>query len=314
MIPYTVRRICLIAVTLLIVSMIVFAVAELLPGDVGRVILGQYATEEQVTQVDRELGADRPILVRYVDWAGKFLKGDWGRSFLLNTDIKTLILERLRNSLFLASFAFILVIPFSVFFGVIAALNHGRWIDKSLMIGGLSMIALPEFVAGVFVLYVFAVKLKWFPAISQVPEPNPSDWLRQFFLPSVPVMLVLFGYVSRLSRNGVVTVLRSNYVRTAILKGLPWTKVVCRHVLRNALLPTVGAAGVQFGYLVGSLVVIERLFSYPGLGQLTLNAAIGHDLPVLEAAVLAIAVVFIISNLVADLLYALLNPRVRITG
>jgi peptide/nickel transport system permease protein len=166
----------------------------------------------------------------------------------------------------------------------------------------------------VILIIVFAVELGWFPASSQVPSANPLDWFRQFLLPSLPLMFVLFGYISRMARAGTVEVLGSNYVRTAVLKGLPPGTVLSKHVLRNSLLPTITVVAVQFGYLVGGLVVIETLFNYPGIGKLTLDSALGHDVPVLQAAVLVTALVTMLMNLFADLSYALLNPRIRLSG
>jgi peptide/nickel transport system permease protein len=306
------RRIGLTLITLVIVSMVVFAAAQVLPGDVGRSILGPYASQAQVDSLDHSLGNDRPLPVRYGDWATSYLRGDWGTSPVQNTAVRPLVLERFKNSVFLGVFALVLIVPFSIAMGVLAALHHGRALDRVISIAGLSFIALPEFVIGVVLLVVFAVKLGWFPVISQVPGTNPVDWFRQLLLPSIPLMFVLFGYISRMARAGTVEALGSNYVRTAVLKGLPMRTVVWRHVLRNALLPTITVVSVQVGYLVGGLVVIETLFSYPGVGQLILTAADGKDLPTLEAAVLLVAVVYMISNLVADVLYAVLNPRVRL--
>jgi peptide/nickel transport system permease protein len=165
----------------------------------------------------------------------------------------------------------------------------------------------------VIVLVVFAVELGWFPVSSEVPSANPVDVVRQFFLPSIPLMLVLFGYIARMARAGTVVALDSDYVRTAVLKGLPRRTLIWRHVLRNALLPTISVVSVQVGYLFGGLVVIETLFNYPGIGKLLLDSAVGHDLPVLEATVLIVAVLYMLSNLVADSLYAVLNPRIRVS-
>jgi peptide/nickel transport system permease protein len=223
-------------------------------------------------------------------------------------------LERLKNSLILAGFSFLIIIPVSIGFGVLAGLYHGKAADRAITIAGLSLIALPEFVSGVILVIVFAVLLKWLPASSAVPTWNPGDILRQLLLPAIPLMLVLFGYISRMARAGTITALDSNYVRTAILKGLPRRVVIWRHVLRNALLPTVTVVCVQAGYLVGGLVVIETLFNYPGIGKLVLDSANGHDLPMLEATVLLIAVIYLIANLTADVLYAVLNPRVRLSS
>ena len=311
---FILRRIGLTLVTLVIVSMTVFAAAQLLPGDLGRTILGPYATKAQVDALNHELGADQPLPVRYWNWASDFVRGDWGTSPVQNVEVRPYVLGRFKNSLILAAFAFVLIVPLSITFGVVAALNYGKTLDRCITITGLSVIALPEFVMGVFLIVVFAVQLGWFPVISQVPGTNPVDWFRQLLLPALPLMFVLFGYVSRMARAGTVDALQSDYARTAVLKGLPRRTVVRRHVLRNALLPTITVVAVQIGYLVGGLVVVESLFSYPGIGQLILTAATGHDLPTLEAAVLLIALVYTVANLLADVLYAVLNPRVRLAS
>jgi peptide/nickel transport system permease protein len=311
---YFLKRFGLALITLVLVSVAVFAVAEVLPGDVGRTILGPYASNEQVERLNHELGNDRSLPVRYGDWIGGFVTGDWGESQLLSTPVRPLVSERLKNSLILGGFALLLIVPISIGLGVLAALHYGKFLDRLISVTGLSLIALPEFVGGVILLVVFAVELGWFPVSSDVPSANPVDVFRQLLLPSIPLMLVLFGYISRMARAGTVESLHSNYVRTAILKGLPRRTVITRHVLRNALLPTISVVLVQVGYLVGGLVVIETLFNYPGIGKLVLESAVGHDLPVLEATVLTVALLYMVSNLVADVLYAVLNPRIRLAS
>lgn len=311
---YVLKRLGLTLITLVLISFAVFAAAEVLPGDVGRTILGPYASQQQVDQLDHQLGADQPLVRRYLTWAGNFVRGDWGTSPIQNIEVRPLVLERLKNSLILGGFALVLIVPFSVLLGVFAALNYGKALDRIISIAGLSFVALPEFVVGVVVIVVFAVQLGWFPVSSQVPTADPVDVVRQCLLPAIPLMFVLFGYISRMARAGTIEALRSNYTRTAVLKGLPQRYVILRHVLRNSLIPTITVVSVQVGYLVGGLVVIETLFSYPGIGQLILNAATGHDLPTLEAAVLMIALIYTVSNLVADILVALLNPRVRLAA
>jgi peptide/nickel transport system permease protein len=308
------KRLGLALITLVLVSLVVFAVSGVLPGDVGRTILGPYATNEQVERLNHELGNDRALPVRYWEWISGFVRGDWGESFLLNVPVRSLVGERLVNSLILGAFALALIVPLSIALGVVAALHYGKPLDRLISVTGLSLIALPEFVAGVVLLVLFAVKLRWFPTSSEVPSANPVDWFRQLLLPSVPLMLVLFGYISRMARAGTVDALQSDYTRTAVLKGLPRRSVIWRHVLRNSLLPTISVVSVQVGYLVGGLVVIETLFNYPGIGKLVLDSAIGHDLPVLTATVLMVAVLYMVSNLLADTLYALLNPRIRLAG
>jgi peptide/nickel transport system permease protein len=312
MVRYLGRRLALSVLTLFLVSVIVFLVSSVLPGDVGRSILGRGATPAQVRIVDHQLGADRPVLDRYWHLVSGYVRGDWGHSPVLNTDVRPLVMRRFGNSLILALFAFVLVVPFSIVMGVVAALNHRRWPDRLISVTGLSLIALPEFVSGVILLVVFTVELGWFPSTAGVPSWSPVDWFRQLLLPAIPIMLVLFGYISRMARAGTVEALRADYTRTAALKGLPRRTVIVRHVLSNSLLPTISVVSVQIGYLVGGLVVVETLFSYPGVGSLAYSAVQSNDVTVIEAIVLSTAVLYMLSNLVADLLYAALNPRVRL--
>jgi peptide/nickel transport system permease protein len=311
MTPFLLKRLGLALITLVLISFAVFAVAQVLPGDVGRTILGPYATNAQVARLDHQLGVDKPLVVRYVNWITAFVRGDWGQSYLLNTPVRPFVLGRLLNSVVLAAFALLLTVPISIGLGVVAALNYGRVGDRIITIAGLSLIALPEFVIGVVLLVVFAVQLKWLPVSSSVPSWNPEDIVRQLLLPAIPLVLVLFGYISRMARAGTIVSLNSNYTRTAILKGLPRRTVIGRHVLRNSLLPTISVVAVQVGYLVGGLVVIETLFNYPGIGKLVLDSAQGHDIPMLDATVLMVAIIYMLANLTADVLYAVLNPRVR---
>lgn len=311
---FLIKRLGLVIVTLLLVSMILFAVAQILPGDVGRSILGPYASEQAVAQLDHQLGVDQPMPVRYWQWVTGFVSGHWGKSYLLDEPVRVVVLERLRNSVILGGFALALIVPISIVLGVLSALRYGTWFDRCTTIAGLSLIALPEFVSGVMVLVVFAVELGWLPVSSHVPTADPLDWFRQLLLPSVPLMFVLFGYISRMARAGTVEALRSNYVRTAVLKGLPRRTVIWSHVLRNSMLPTITVISVQTGWLVGGLVVTETLFNYPGIGKLVLDSAVGHDLPVLQASVLLIAVLYMGMTLLADVLYAVLNPRIRLSA
>jgi peptide/nickel transport system permease protein len=220
------KRLGLSLVTLFLVSVIVFAISDVLPGDVGRSILGRSATDEQVAALDHQLGYDRPLPERYWKLVSGYATGDWGTSPVLNVEVRPLVLRRFGNSLILAAFAFALIVPFSIFMGIVAALHNGRWADRTISITGLSLIALPEFVTGVILLVVFAVQLGWFPSSSSVPTANPVDWFRQLLLPSIPLMCVLFGYIARMARAGTVDALRADYTRTATLKGLPRRTVV----------------------------------------------------------------------------------------
>ncbi len=307
-----VRRLLFIVPTLWLVSVLIFSLAEIVPGDVGRTILGPYATPEQVAALDHQLGADRPIVVRYANWVGHFLVGRWGDSIVLGVPIRPLVFQRLWNSLQLALIALVVIIPVSIALGVLAGLKRDGPLDRSISVIGLSLTAIPEFVSGVILLVLFAVLLHWFPVTAAVsPGSKIPTRLHALILPAFPLMFVLFGYISRMARAGTVDVLESAFVRTAVLKGLPRRRVIFRHVLRNALLPTITVIGAQIGWLVGGLVVIETLFNYAGIGKLMIDSAIGHDVPVLEATVLLVAAIYMLSNLAADVVVAFLNPRVR---
>jgi peptide/nickel transport system permease protein len=298
--------------TLWLVSLGVFVVSELLPGDVAIFILGQQATPELLAVLRQQLGLNEPPPVRYVTWLTHFLRGDWGRSLALQVPIAELVLSRTVNSLVLAALALVLTIPVSIGLGLVAALRAGRFADRLISLIGLSGLALPEFVTGVVLIVVFSLTLHLAPASAQIPTgASPLSVLPALVLPAITLAVTLFAYISRMTRASAVEVLASDYVRTAVLKGLPMFQVVVRHVLRNALLPTVTVIGAQIGWLVGGLVVVEHLFGYPGLGDLLLFAALNKDVPLLEACVMVVASVYMLSNLGAELLFGVLNPRIR---
>lgn len=312
MVRFLLRRLGLLVPTLWLVSLLIFALAEVVPGDVGRTILGPYATPAQVGALRHQLGADRPLLIRYAAWLGNFAVGNWGDSIVLHRPVFSLVSSHLGNSLQLALLALLLIVPISLALGVTAGLHEDRPVDRVISVIGLSLTAIPEFVSGVILLVIFGVRLQWFPIIAE-PPPGAGflSRIHHLILPSVPLMLVLFGYIARMARAGIVGVMDSGYIRTAVLKGLPRRYVIIHHALRNALLPAITVIGSQVGWLVGGLVVVETLFTYPGLGKLIYDSAIGHDIPVLEATTLLVASIFMLSNLAADLAVALLNPRVR---
>jgi len=309
------RRLLLMVPTLILASLLIFALAEVLPGDVGRSILGPYATQEQVQLLNEKLGADRPLVVRYASWAGNFVTGDWGESALQKVPVRPLVLKAFGNSLILAGFALVLIVPTSIVLGMFSGLRRDSVLDRTITVSTLSMTVIPEFVSGVVLLYVFAVWLKWLPVSALPPDgSNFLDRLYYLILPAIPLMFLELGYISRMARVGTVQVLSMPYIRTAVLKGVPRSRVIFGHVLRNAMVPTVTVIGSQVGWLIGGLVVVETLFVYPGVGKLMVDAAKTHDVPVLEASVLMVAIVYMLANLVADIIVALLNPRIRMGG
>ncbi len=309
------RRLLLMVPTLILVSILIFALAEVLPGDVGRSILGPYATQEQVEILNKSLGADRPLYERYASWAAGFVTGDWGESLLLKVPVFPTVMKALGNSIVLAGFALIIIVPVSVVLGVFAGLRKDSFLDRGITISSLSLTVIPEFVSGVVLLYVFAVWLKWLPVTAMPPDGAPFvDRFYYLILPAIPLMFLELGYIARMARVGTVQVLAMPYIRTAVLKGLPRRRVIFGHVLRNAMVPTVTVIGSQVGWLIGGLVVIETLFVYPGIGKLMVDAAQTHDVVMLEASVLMVAVIYMVSNLIADIVVALLNPRIRMGG
>jgi len=309
---YIARRLLLLVPTLILVSMLVFALAEWLPGDVGRTILGPYATQGEVEMLNHKLGADRPLPARYASWLEHFVTGDWGTSPVLNVPVFPTVMKALGNSLLLASFALVIIVPTAIALGVYAGLRKDSILDRGITVSTLSLTVIPEFVSGVILLVIFAVALKWFPVTALAPEgSNLATRLYYLILPAIPLMLIELGYIARMARVGTLEVLAMPYIRTAVLKGLPRWRVIFGHVLRNAMVPTVTVIGGQIGWLIGGLVVVEALFSYPGIGKLMLDASTTHDVIMLEAAVLAVAVFRMLSNLLADVVVAVLSPRVR---
>lgn len=299
--------------TLFLLSIMVFFGGQVLPGNVGRAILGPFADQQAVEALNRSLGLDRPYIVQYWDWISKFVQGDMGTSYVFRAPVAPFVVDALGNSLKLALVAFILVVPLGILGGVVAALKSGRLLDRIISLGGLSATVLPEFVTGIVLILIFGVWLRWLPVAATWPEgAGFATQLYHLILPSLPLFLVLFGYIARMTRAGMIEALDSDYTRTAVLKGLPWSTVIRRHVLRNALLPTITVIATQTGYLIGGLVVVETLFRYQGIGSLIFTAARGKDFPVLEAGILTIGIVFAVATLAADLAYSLLNPRIRL--
>lgn len=310
---YILRRFGFMILTVLLTSLIIFWVTQWLPGDVARVILGREASETALEALREKLGLNQPIVVQYLTWLGGFITGDWGTSFSTNQPIRPLVLERLRNSLMLAAVTMSIAVPLSVGLGVIAGLNENKTADNIISIGSLSVVGLPEFVTGLILIQLFAFKLNIFLPNSSI-EPGATFWeaLPMLILPALTATLVLLAYVARLTRAGVVEELKKPYVRTAALKGLPQRTVIIKHVLRNALLPTITVIAISVGWLISGLIVIENVFNYPGLGRLMTFAIDRRDLPLLQAVTLVTVFGFSLANLVADLLYAYLNPRIRL--
>ncbi|MCT9934177.1 ABC transporter permease [Planotetraspora sp. A-T 1434] len=312
---YLLSRVGQIALTLLVVSLLVFVLCQVLPGNLAQTILGPHATADQVAILNHKLGADQPLWTRFFSWLKGFVTGDWGQSQLLQEPVFGLIMGRLGDSLLLAAVAFVTIVPISVIAGIAAGLKEAGPLDRFVSIGGVSLTVIPEFVSGVVLLSIFAIGLHWLP-VTAVAPPGSSFGVRleYLILPAIPLAFVLFGYIARMARAGTIDVLAQPYYRTAILKGLPRRRIVVSHVTRNALPPTVAVIAGQVTYLVGGLIVVEALFNYPGIGKLLLDSATGHDITVVQAATLTLGLIIMLANLLADVLFAVLVPRIRLGG
>jgi peptide/nickel transport system permease protein len=296
--------------TLVLLSMVIFAAGQLLPGDVARSILGPLADARAVAALNHQLGTDAPPLLMYGRWVFHLAQGDMGMSYAYRSPVAPFIGHALVKSLALAAVTSVIVIPLSIGAGIIAALNRGRWQDRLITLGGLSLTIVPEFVSGILLILIFGVWLRWLPISANTrPGTGVVEQVRHLILPSLPLVLILFGYIARIARAGMVDALEADYTRTAMLKGLPRYTVIVRHVLRNALLPTITVIAAQTSYLLGGLVVVETLFRYQGIGSLILTAARGKDYPMLEAGILTVGLAYILSAIVADVVIALLDPR-----
>jgi peptide/nickel transport system permease protein len=309
---FILRRLGLALVTLWLLSVIVFFTGQVLPGDPGRAILGPLAAPSAVHALDQQLGVDRPLITQYLSWITGLLHGNLGESYTYRSPVAPFIGAALVNSAKLAVLALIIIIPLGILGGVVAALRAGRFTDRVISVTGLSAATVPEFVSGIILIVIFAVWLKVLPvSASAGAGASALSQLDHLILPVIPLVLILFGYIARMARAGTIEALDSDYVRTATLKGLRRSTVIWRHVLRNSLLPTITVIATQTGYLFGGLVVVEYLFNYQGIGRLILTAAQGKDFPMLEAGVLTIGVVYMVATLIADVLYTVLNPRLR---
>jgi peptide/nickel transport system permease protein len=286
---------------------------SILPGDVGRRILGPFADARAVAALNEQLGTDRPLIVQYLDWIGGVLTGDLGDSLVFRRPVTEVLGPALQNSLKLALLAFVIVVPIAIIGGVSAALHEGGARDRIISIGGLSATAVPEFVWAVVLIIVFSLSLGMLPSTAQFPDgAGPLEQVKYLLLPSLCLVFVLFGYIARMARAGTVESLDADYTRTAIIKGLPQRTVMRKHVLRNSLLPTIAVVATQTGYLFGGLVIVEVIFNYNGFGRVLFQAAQQKDFPLLQSAVLVIGAVYLIATLIADILYSVLNPRVRL--
>ena len=309
---YIARRLLFVVLVLVAVSMLVFGITALLPANVAYLILGPFAPPEQVRALELKLGLTDPIWQQYVRWAGGFLSGNLGESTLMNRPIGPLLMEAIGRSMMLTGASFVLIAVIGVGLGIAAALRHGRPLDHGISVGTYLGIAVPEFFWAIIVIIVFAAWLGWLPASGYEPlSAGFTVWAKHLIAPTMTLVFGHLAHVSRLTRSSMIEVLQSPYVTAARAKGLPERVVVMHHALRNALLPTITVLALDFGRLMGGIVVVETIFAYPGLGRLIVFSIQNRDLPTLQAAILVVAAVYALASLLADLLYARFNPKIR---
>lgn len=307
-----VQRLGLAVVTLVVVSALIFIFTSVLPGDIAERVLGRESTAEQRQIFRDDLNLDEPVWTRYTVWISGVARGDLGRSLVNDETVTATIGTSAKNTLFLSIFAFILYIPVTLVLAIIGALWRGKAADSIISVLTLVGLSLPEFVLGTLLIFVFAVKLEVAPALSIVsPGDDLVTRLHATVLPATTLMVAMAVYAIRMLRDSLIDVLDSEYVRMATLKGVPRWLVVVRHALPNALGPALNVTALNLTYLIGGIVVVESVFSYPGLGKMLVDSIYVRDVPVVEATALLAAAVYIFANLIADVLAVLLNPRLR---
>lgn len=313
MLKYLLRRTLAAIPVLLLVSLMSFAVIWLVPGDPAASFLDASATRDQLERVRHELGLDLPLWQQMLQWYGRVLSGDLGQSILLHRSVGAALIERLPVTLSLAALALVLASLLGIAAGVFAAMHRGALADRSVMTASLLGLSMPDFWLGLVFIVVFAVGLGWFPSGGFVPlTESVTGWLRTMTLPALTLALVQTGFIARMTRSAMLDVLHQDFIRTADAKGLAHGFVVLRHGLPNAMMPILTVLGIIAGSLLGGAVVVEQVFSLPGVGRLIIGAIMSRDFPVIQGGLLFLACIYLVINLVVDVLYAWVDPRVRL--
>jgi len=311
---FVVRRFGLMFLTLFLVTVAIFGIVSAMPADAAQMLLGQHATPEALAVLRERLGLDQPLHIRYISWLADAVRGDLGFSPYLGGEIAPILMVRIRNSLFMGAVGFFISVPIAIILGVLAGVMAGSAVDRVISIGSLAGLSLPEFVSAVALTLLLSTWLGWLPPSSLIEaDALPWDNLERLILPALTVTLAILAYIARMTRGSVIDVLNEPYVRTARLKGLPERVVIFKHALRNALLPTITVIFSSMGWLMGGLVIVETFFAYPGVARLLLAGVQRNDLPLLQATTLLIAVITLLANFLADVAYAILNPRIRLS-
>ncbi|MCI0430092.1 MAG: ABC transporter permease [Rhodospirillales bacterium] len=311
MLRFFATRLGWLLVTVLVVTFLVFCVNEFSPGQVARKILGPYATQVQLEILTEQMGLNRPVFVRYFDWLGQTLQGDLGYSTLFRTEVNAVIWGRLANTGLLAAIAFALIVPLSVLLGISAGMREGSQLDRTISVASIVTTSVPEFASGAFLVALLSTWLGLLPGTSPLESSPAWSIPQQLVMPVLVMVLYDLGYVVRMVRASMVEVMTRPYIRTAVLKGMPYRDVIMKHALRNAMIAPFTVILLQINYLVTGVVVVEALFAYPGFGRMFLDAALFQDIAVIEAGAMVAVVIAVLTQIIGDFGYMLLNPRIR---
>ncbi|MGM0500314.1 MAG: ABC transporter permease [Bacillota bacterium] len=309
---YIIKRILLLIPIIFIVALIAFFITNLMPGDPVRVILGNMASEAEVARLESALGFDQPLIVRFFRWLANIMRGNFGESLYLNAPVSKILIERLRPTFLIAILAEILGITAGILLGILAAVKHRKILDQFSITLSLLGISIPSFWLALILMYIFSVKLGWFPVSGYEPL-NEAGFgtLSYIVLPAVTLAFMQAGLIARMTRSAMLDTLKQDYIRTAKSKGLSVYSVVFKHALKNSMLPVITVIGHNFAVLLGGTWIVETIFVIPGTGFMAINAIMRRDIPVIQASIIFVAVIYVILNLLIDLSYAFLNPKIR---
>ncbi|HLT20264.1 MAG TPA: ABC transporter permease [Thermomicrobiales bacterium] len=314
MLRYLLRRLLALIPVLILVSLISFTLVHLTPGDPVAQILGDDATVDEIERVRHDLGLDRPVYEQYLIWVGDALRGDLGQSIYVNQPVTSMIIERAEPTLMLAIVALFFTLIIGIPSGVIAAIKHNSYLDQSLMLLALLAVSMPNFWLGLNLILLFSVYIGWFPTGGYTPlGESVVGAFKSVMLPAIALGFSQAALVARMTRASMLDVIRTDYVRTARAKGLPASRVYITHALKNALLPTITVIGLVLTVLIGGTVVTETVFTIPGAGRLVVNSVIRRDYPVIQGAIMMVATAYVLINLVIDLIYVYVDPRIRLS-
>lgn len=313
MLAYAIRRLLVLIPIMWIVATAVFLLLHSAPGDPAAFMLGSDASVEQQADLRHDLGLDRPLYEQYVDWLGKAVRGDLGESIFLGKPVTSALAERAQPTILLGSLALIVSLIIGLVTGVLSAIRRASWLDLSLMSGAMAGVAVPTFVTGLLLIYIFAVKLRWLPVAGYEPI-SAGLWpcLRYLILPAITLGAFEAAFLSRMTRSMMLEVIGQDYVRTARAKGLVERDVIIRHTLRNAFVPLLTIIGLMVAALMSGAVVTEQIFAIPGMGRLLIQAVVRRDFPLVQGAVLIIALLYVLTNLAVDLLTRVVDPRIEL--